>query len=93
MNARTLLFSAMALIGFYLLSFGPGLYLTIKNERIVRDYVPRLAIGFVATTYFPHLYAMAYSETYYNYGKWWVEIAGEKVNKTYPEFRTHLLHK
>ena len=93
MKLRTLLFLAVALFGFYLLSFGPGLYLTIKNERTVRNYVPRPAIEMVVTFYFPHLYAMAYSEIYYNYGKWWVEIAGEKVNKTYPEFRSHLLHK
>ena len=93
MKTHTLLFSVMALIGFYLLSFGPGLYLVIKIERTVRDYIPRSATDLVVTTYFPHLYTMAYSETYYNYGKWWVEIAGEKVNKTYPEFRTHLLHK
>jgi len=93
MNARTFLFSALALFGFYLLSLGPGLYVLIKTERTIRAYVPNLAYDIVGTVYLPHIYAVAYSETYYNYGKWWIEVAGEKISQTYPEFRAHLLSK
>jgi hypothetical protein len=91
MNSRSLIIAVLILFGGYLLSFGPGLYLLIKTERIIGSYVPDQVEDLVGAAYRPHLYAMAYSETYYNYSYWWCEVADKRIPYTYPEFRDFML--
>jgi hypothetical protein len=91
MKWRLALYTLLAIVVFYILSFGPGLYVIIKNERMINQTVPDEIKKPVQIVYVPHVYLMALSESYYNYCRWWVTTAGERMNKTYPQFRENIL--
>ncbi len=87
MKARFIAIVFCALVIFYAISFGPGVYVIVKAEKHINNYIPDPVQNTVVVIYFPHLYLMAFSELYFNYAVWYVKMAGENSTITYPEFR------
>lgn len=73
-NRRTWLlvsFSLIALVFFYLISFGPMLYLSGKTGVEYWSWLKHP----IRLIYTPHLWCMTQSESYYDYGWWWYSLA------------------
>ena len=86
----TICISALA---FYMISFGPGLFFAVKSEKYWsnRNQVVQMASGVLVVMYYPHIYSMALFEPYFNYSKWWIEVAGQKMNSDYSGFRSRVI--
>lgn len=57
---------------FYVLSWGPAVYLLSRYNVSHTKWPGRMFIY----VFYPHLWTMAESETYFCYSMWWVEKAG-----------------
>ncbi len=78
------IFSLISLLFFYLLSFGPLLYLSAKTGIEYQTWF-RYSIG---PAYAPHLWCMTKSEPYYDYGWWWYTLAKPAAAKaTWEEWK------
>ena len=91
MNLVATIFIAVLML--YIFSFGPGLFILCKSEKYWNNHsrLVQMASGVVAVLYFPHIYTMALFEPYYDYGKWWVESGGQKVNLDYSGFKRRVM--
>ena len=79
---------AFSIIFFYCISFGPMLFLIIKTENYMKNSsINRGVDGIFQIVFTPHFKVAKYSEIYFDYTIWWVELAGEKMLISYEEFR------
>jgi len=62
-------------IATYMCSFGPALYVFIKIDKKLGYSYSRYLLPVFITVYVPHLYFMANSDLYYEYGCRWIDWA------------------
>lgn len=70
-------FSLIALVFFYLISFGPILYLVTKTGVEHQTWFHYS----IRPLYTPHLWCMTRNESYYDYGWWWHSLAKPGASK------------
>jgi hypothetical protein len=93
MKIRIAIIAFLFAIVLYLLSFGPVLASFVLLIRFSGDDgLTSGARSFVVNTvYYPHLYAMAWSESYYNYINWWGKMIGKSIHGTHSDFRSRYI--
>lgn len=93
MTLRYLLIGFLIAVVLYVVSLGPALFIIARLDR--SGLMPwnriRPVTEVVTIIYYPHLYAMALSETYFDYVLWCVALSGQPVHGNHADFRQQLL--
>ncbi len=94
MKYRGIFITLVVIVVFYLLSFGPILIGTYKLSNVMGNSTSMTnARRYVLNTvYYPHIYMMTVSESYFNYINWWAKLV-DKPFRLYPKFRDYYSNK